>query len=141
MKLDVSRVEVWSAKLQDKPGMLASKLEALTQAGVNMDFLLCRRTKAHAGTVYVAPIHGPKQCAAAKKADFVRDDEVSVIRVVGPDKPGMSAAISHQLALAGVNIAGVSTTSSTGKKFIAYLAFDGTGDAALAKKALSKMTD
>lgn len=138
MAFKIERIDVWSSNLHDKPGALARKLTGLTEAGVDLDFLLCRRTSAHAGLVFVAPIKGARQIQAAKREKFERDNSVSVLRVEGPDKPGTSAMISQRLAEAGINIAGVSTTG-TGRKFVAYLAFDDTDDAARALRLLHKL--
>ncbi len=135
MKLEITPVTVWSSKLQDKPGALATKLEQLTDAGANLDFLLCRRTTAHAGQVYVAPLKGSKQIQAAKRAGFVQDADVCVLRVEGMDKPGVGSLITQSLADAGVNIAGMSTTSA-GRHFIAYVAFDCKTESGAARRVL-----
>ena len=138
MKLELSRIDVWSSDLADRPGSLARKLEELAAAGADLEFLLCRRTKAKAGMVYVAPVKGAKQIQAAKKAGFVKDVGMALLRVVGPDKVGMSALISETLADAGINIAGVSTTG-VGKRFVSYLAFDCVEEASRAQRVLNKL--
>ena len=43
MKLKVSRAVVWAADIEDRPGGLAERLEALAKAGANLDFVLARR--------------------------------------------------------------------------------------------------
>lgn len=135
MKLDISRVIVWSCKLMDKPGTLAKKLNALTNAGANLDFLLVRRTQKGKGVVYVAPVAGPRQTRAAGQAGFAKDGAIAVLRVSGADRPGVGAAITETLGEAGLNIAGMSTTSS-GRSFIAYVAFDSATEAAQARRLL-----
>ena len=40
MKLDVSRVDVWAASIKDRPGGLAVKLDALAQAGADLEFAI-----------------------------------------------------------------------------------------------------
>ena len=135
MKLDISRVIVWSCKLADQPGALARKLNALTAAGANLDFLLVRRTQKGKGVVYVAPITGPRQIRAAHQVGLGKDGAIAVLRVSGSDRPGVGAAITETLAEAGLNIAGMSTTSS-GRSFIAYVAFDSATDAARARRLL-----
>jgi len=138
MDLEIARIDVWSSALRDKPGTLAAKLEEMAQAGANLELLLCRRTRPKAGMVYVAPIKGRKQMEAARAAGFAKDEAMAVLRVEGPNKPGMSALISETLADGGVNIAGVSTTSA-GKRFISYLAFDTSSDVARAQRVLQRL--
>ena len=43
MALKVQRVDTWAASLEDEPGSLAAKLEALSSAGVNLEFVIARR--------------------------------------------------------------------------------------------------
>ena len=138
MKLDISRVDVWSSPLQDKPGALAGKLNKLAEVGADLDFLLVRRTKRGQGVVYVAPIKGARQIHAAQREDFAKDSAMAVLRIEGLDRPGATAMISQSLAGAGVNISGVSTSSS-GRKFISFVAFDGAADATRAQRALHKL--
>jgi len=40
MKLDVVREDVWAVGIEDRPGDLAEKLEALAQAGANLEFVI-----------------------------------------------------------------------------------------------------
>ena len=42
--MQVERMDTWAASLEDKPGSLASKLDALSTAGVNLEFVIARWT-------------------------------------------------------------------------------------------------
>ena len=44
MDLIVEKEDVWIASLEDKPGALAGKLTALTDAGADLDFVIARRS-------------------------------------------------------------------------------------------------
>ncbi|KPK76996.1 MAG: amino acid-binding protein, partial [Phycisphaerae bacterium SM23_30] len=72
MKLDVSKVDVWAATIKDRPGSLAVKMKALSEAGVNLEFVIARRTpeKKGMGVVFVTPIKGARQVKAAQAAGF-----------------------------------------------------------------------
>jgi len=70
MMLKVQRVDTWAASIDDKPGGLATKLNALTGAGVNLEFVIARFTSDQAGVVYVAPIEGAPQTCVAREVGF-----------------------------------------------------------------------
>jgi hypothetical protein len=72
MKLDINRVDVWVAGIEDRPGGLTEKLGGLTQAGANLEFLLARRAPEQPGkaVVFAAPIKGAKQMKAAQELGF-----------------------------------------------------------------------
>ncbi len=140
MNLEVSRVRVWAANLKDKPGTLAGKLEALAAAGVNLEFVIARRRPEKKGqsVVYLCPVTGPKQIRAAKKAGFAQTKSLHSVRVTGPDKKGLGAALTTALAEAGINLRGLSA-AAPGRKSVMYLAFDKADDAALATRVLKKL--
>ena len=59
MKLKVNRSDVWAATIEDKPGGLANKLEALAKVGANLEFVLARRTPERGpgqGVVFLTPL-------------------------------------------------------------------------------------
>ena len=63
VKLKITRAVIWAAHIEDRPGGLAEKLEALAQAGANLDFILARRAPESPGmgVVFVAPLKGERQ--------------------------------------------------------------------------------
>ncbi|MFH1732063.1 MAG: ACT domain-containing protein [Planctomycetota bacterium] len=140
MALKVSRVDVWAAGLKDRPGQLAAKLAALAEAGANVQFVVARRApdKPGTGVVFVTPLKGAKQLAAAKKAGFMRARSLRSVRVEGPDKRGIGAKLAHALADAGINLRGLSA-AALGKKFVCYLALDKAADATRAIRVLKKV--
>src|SRR5512139_2452285 len=123
MRLKVRRVETCVAHIGDQPGSLALKLHALAAAGVNLEFVMARRTPENPGSavVFVAPITGRTASHAAWRAGFAKTNHLHTVRLEGPDKPGLGAAITEALAVTGLNVAGLSTLS-IGNKFMAYLA-------------------
>ncbi len=98
MKLDISRVDVWAASIEDRPGALAEKLDALSQQGTNLEFLIARRApeKPGTGVVFVTPIKGASQVKAAKKAGFEKTKSLHAIRVAAIDKPGLGVRLHRQ---------------------------------------------
>jgi hypothetical protein len=137
MKLDVSRVDVWAAGIKDRPGGLAQKLEALAQAGANLEFVIARRApeKRGTGVVFVTPIKGTKQVEAAKQAGFKKAASLHGLRIAATDKPGVGAKLAQHLADADINLRGFSA-AAIGKRAIFHLAFDSAADAAKAIRRL-----
>ncbi len=140
MKLKVTRVDVWAATIEDRPGGLATKLKTLAKAKANLEFIVARRApdRPGKGVVFVTPITGKNQVAAARRAGFKRTDGLHSVRIEGADKPGLGAKIADALAVAGINLRGVSG-AALGKRFIAHLALDTSAAATKAIGVLKKM--
>ncbi|MCX7866713.1 amino acid-binding protein [Limisphaera sp. VF-2] len=138
--MKVQRADVWAAEIEDKPGALAAKLQALAAAGCNLEFVLARRQpdKPGTGVVFVTPIKGPKRVRAAEAAGFKKADSLHALRLEGADKPGQGARITQTLADQGLNLRGFSG-AAIGRKFVCHLAFDTDEDAAKALKALKSL--
>ena len=140
MALTMTRVNVWAATIEDRPGGLAEKLAPLADAGVNLEFVIARRqaSKPGAGGVFCPPIQGASQAGAARKAGFKKTASLHSVRVEGPDKRGQGAKITQALAAAGISLRGLSA-AAIGRKFVAHLALDTSADAAKAIRALKKL--
>jgi len=140
MALSVTRTDIWVAGMKDRPGGLNEKLALLAGAGAQLEFVLARRTpeKPGAGVVFLAPVRGARQVAAAKKAGFHKSKSLCSLRVTGPDKPGTGAKITAALARKRINLRGISA-AALGKRFVMYLALDCAADAAKAAGILRKM--
>ena len=137
MALAVTQVDTWAATLEDRPGGMVAKLDALTKAGANLEFAVARRTpeKPGKGVLFVTPITGAAQTAGAKAAGFALAESLHTVRLAGPDAPGLSAKVAKALADAGINLRGVSG-AAIGGKAVFYLALDTKDDAARAVKVL-----
>jgi hypothetical protein len=140
MKLKVTRADVWAANIEDRVGGLADALEALAKAKVNLEFVISRRApdQPGKGVVFVTPIKGAKQQAAAAAAGFAKTSNMHTVRVEGADKPGFGARMTRALAESGLNLRGLSA-AVIGKKFISHVALDNAEDAAKAMQVLRKL--
>ena len=141
MKLNVSRVDVWVASIEDRPGRLSAKLAALAQAGANLEFVIARRAPEKPGTsvVFLTPVKGAAQIKAAKNNGFTKTDSLHSVRIEGPDKPGLGARLTQEVAQAGINLRGLSA-AVVGKKFILFLALDSSSDAGKAIRILKRIS-
>jgi hypothetical protein len=137
MTLKVTKTEVWAAEIQDQPAGLAQTLSAIAGSGASIECVIARRQpeKPGTGVVFVTPLKGKKALAAAAAAGFSETRRVATLKVEGDDRPGLGAQLAHAVGAAGVNLRGLSA-AVVGRKFVAYLGFDGVDDAARAAAAL-----
>jgi len=138
--MKVTRVDTWAAAMKDKPGMLAAKLAVLAQAGVNLEFVIARRSpeKPGSGVVFITPVKGAAQMRAARKAGFAKTRSLHTVRVEGPDRKGQGARITQALAESGLNLRGLSA-AAIGKKFVSHIALETAAAAAKAARVLKAL--
>lgn len=139
MAYTVKKVDVWAGEIEDRPGGLADKLADLTNAGANLEFLVSRRApdKPGTGVVFITPIKGAKQKAAAQQTGLSTTASLLSVRVEGPDRAGLGTKMTRALAAAGINLRGVSA-AALGRRAVTYFAFDSTADADSAVRVLKK---
>ena len=120
MDLFVEHVDVWAASIQDKPGGLAEVLGALRDEGADLQFIIARRApdQPGKGVVFVTPLQGDREIAAAAQVGFNVTRTVHSVRVIGRDRPGIAAELTQKLADAGINLRGLSA-SVIGIQFVA----------------------
>lgn len=139
MKVDVSRVDVWAASIEDRPGGLAEKIDVLAQADVDLEFIIARRSSSTPGTavVFVTPIKGPRQVQAASKVGFEKTKSLHAIRAATGNKPGYASEMTMKLGNAGINLRGLSGASISNRA-VFYFGFDSDADAGKAMRLLKK---
>lgn len=126
----IERVNVWAAGVNDEPGGLAGVLAALRVAGADLHFIISRRdpTQPGAGVVFLTPLRGDAEIAAAAGLGFSLTSSVASLHVEGKDRPGVAAEIAGMLAEAQINLRGFSA-AVIGSMFSIYIGFDSAGDA------------
>jgi hypothetical protein len=137
MSYTVSKVDIWTADIDDQVGGLATKLEPLAGAGADLDMVIARRQPQvpGKGVVFLGPIGSAKAKQAAEIAGYRRTSEIAGLRVEGSNKPGECGRLTRMLADAGISLRAVSALA-LGGKFVAALAFDNDADATKAMKVL-----
>jgi hypothetical protein len=125
METIVERVDVWAASIEDKPGGLAGVLSALRDVGADLQMIIARRApQEHGrGVVFVTPLQGDREIAAAAQVGFNVTQTLHSVRVIGLDRPGAAAELTQKLADGGINLRGFSA-SVNGSRFVAYVAVD-----------------
>jgi hypothetical protein len=119
------RIQVWSCEIEDRAGAAAAKLEILAHAGADLEFVFTRPVPGNPEDVnlFLAPITAPEQVEAAQLAGLAPARNMEMLCVEGPNRSGIGYEIMSRLAIAGVNLRGLSI-SSVGDRFAAYLALD-----------------
>lgn len=139
MAFEITMVDVWTAELEDRPGTLAEKMEALQRAGADLEFVILRPSTdvtANTGILFVAPLVGLAQCRAAEDVGLRKDTSQHALRVVGPDRPGLVAGIARMLADARINISAL-WASALGDESALYIRFDSNPEAKRAAQLLT----
>lgn len=141
MALRIHRVQVWSGNIPDKPGSAAAMLELLNCAGADLEYLMTRPhpSKPDAVILFLAPVEGPSQTEAARSAGLAPARDVAMLCVEAENRPGIGLQVMTSLAVAGINLRGLSI-SSLGDRMAAYLAFDSEDSARLAVQVLATLT-
>jgi len=139
MDLTVERVNVWAASIRDESGGLAQLLTGLREAGADLDFIIARRAaeKPGTGVVFVTPLRGDREVAAAADLGFNVTNSVHSVRVEGENKPGVTAELTQKLAAARINLRGLSV-AVIGARFIIYIGLDNAADAVKAVNILQQ---
>ena len=130
---------MWAAAIKDAPGGLAKILTGLREAGADLDFIIARRApdKPGTGVVFVTPLRGDREVAAAATLGFNVTSSLQSLRIEGDNKPGAAAKVTERLAAAGINLRGLSA-AVIGPRFIMYISLDTAKDAAKAADLLRK---
>ena len=142
MSLTVTKIDVWAAEIEDKPGGLAKLLGALAGAGANLECVVARRDPSNVGkgVAFLTPVKGASVQKAAKAEGLAPAEKIATLKVEGYDAPGPGFRITSAIADSGVNLRGVSG-AVVGRKFVVYLGFDGNADADKAARALKALAD
>jgi hypothetical protein len=125
MEWMVEKEDVWIASLEDKPGALAGKLTALSDAGADLDFVIARRSpeRPGMGVVFVTPLTEDAELKAATAIGFSAINRLHSVRVEGVNEPGIGGKITDKLAAAGINLRGFSS-AVIGNRFVLHIGFD-----------------
>ncbi|HKM83364.1 MAG TPA: ACT domain-containing protein [Candidatus Acidoferrum sp.] len=124
----VEHVDVWAATIEDRPGGLAHVLAELREAGADLQLIIARRAEPGKGVVFLTPLQGDREIAAAAQVGFNVAVTLNSVRIMGHDRPGVAAEVTQKLADGGINLRGFSL-SVIGTQYLAYAAVDSLNDA------------
>jgi hypothetical protein len=140
MSFKMQRVHLFHGEVEDKPGGVSVKLKKLAEAGAHLEYVYSQRsaTKPGMGDLFVAPLHGNGEMAAAKAAGLHEVSAPIVMRVEGDDKAGLGGRVTQAWEMAGINLQGL-VMSVIGGKFVGYATFDSVADANKAATILAEL--
>jgi len=142
MDLIVEGMEVWAAPIMEGPGSLATMLAGLKEAGADLELVIARRTpeEPEAGVVFITPLRGDREIAAATDLGFNVTRSVSSLRVVGPDRPGIAAELAQKLAERGIPLLGLSV-AVIGPSFVLHARLESMAEVERAKRILEETAE
>jgi len=134
------RVHVYHAPVDDKPGGTATRLKALAEAGVHLEYVHSERAegKPGMGDLFVCPKQVKAEFDMMKKAGFHEVQEPIVMRFQGDDRTGLGGRVTMEWEKAGINLHGLMMTVLDGK-FIGFAQFDTAYDANKAAQLLAEL--
>jgi len=141
MALTVKRITLWRAEVDNRPGVLATTLEPLAQAGADLRLVMGYRfpQNPERSAVELYPIAGKRLETAAQQAGLSAAKEIPCLLVEGDNRPGLGAAIGRGLADAGINVAFV-MAQVIGRKFTAAIGFDDEAAATNGSRIIKQAT-
>lgn len=137
MSYRITKDYVWAGEIDDHRGALAEKLMALGEGGLNLELITSRRTSPGRGVLFVSPLKTLEEVETAERAGLPTENSFHIIRVQGPNAPGLGARIAHALADAGLNMRDF-TAAALGKEAVTNIALDSDDDADRAREVLEK---
>lgn len=136
MAIMVKRIILWRAEVDNRPGALATTLEAPAKAGADLKVVMGYRHPTAEGkaTIEVFPISGKKAATAAGVVGL-STTEIPALLVEGDNKPGLGYMIAQAIAAASINMA-FFMAQVAGRKFVAVIGFETKDDAEKAMPAI-----
>jgi hypothetical protein len=140
MSFKMQRIHVFHSEVEDRPGGISAKLKKLAEAGAHLEYVYSQRSpeKVGMGDLYVAPLHGVNELAAARETGMHEVSEPIVMRVEGDDKAGLGGRLTQAWEMAGINLHGLVMSVINGR-FVGYATFDSVGDANRAATILAEL--
>jgi hypothetical protein len=138
MAVTVKRAVLWRKEVDNRPGMLASTLEPLSQAGADLQVVMAYRYPGQSDTAAIElhPVSGRKSTVAAQTAGLVQSP-IPVLSVQGDNRQGLGHALAKALGDAGINLSFV-MAQVVGRRYSATFGFENEADAAKATSLIKK---
>jgi hypothetical protein len=136
LALAIKKIMLWRAEVDNRLGALATTLEPVAQAGVDLKVVMGYRHPGAEGkaAIEVFPISGKKATTAGGAAGLAAT-EIPALLVEGDNKPGLGYSVARAIAAAGINMA-FFVAQVIGRKFAAVIGFETEDDARKAMPAI-----
>lgn len=138
MTITVKKATLWRKEVDNRPGILASTLDTLSQAGADLRVVMGYRYPGNEskGAIELHPIIGKKQITAAQTAGLV-PSSIPTLVIEGDNRPGLGHAIAKAIGDAGINMSFVMALV-VGRRYSAVFAFENDSDAGKAASLIKK---
>ncbi len=138
MAVVVKKITLWRREVDNRPGTLASALEPLAGAGVDLQVVMADRYpgETQKAAVELYPVSSKKAVAGATSAGLSATP-IPTLLVTGDNKAGLGHATTKALADAGINLAFL-MTQVIGRKYSSVIGFENEADAAKAATVVKK---
>ncbi len=138
MAVTVKKAMLWRKEVDNRPGMLASTLQPLAEAGADLQVVMAYRYPGgeDKAAIELHPVSGRKPNVAARAAGLA-PSSIPVLLVEGDNKPGLGHAIAKALGEAGINMSFV-MAQVVGRKYAAMFGFENQADANKAATLIKK---
>jgi len=136
MAVTVKRATLWRREVENRPGALASTLEPLAKARVDLRVVMGYRLPGaeSRAVVEVHPVSGKRATEAAATVGLSASTIPTLI-VEGDNRAGLGYAIAQAISEAGISLAFV-LAQVVGRRYSAVLGFETESDASRAAVAI-----
>ena len=140
MPVTVRKATLWRTEVDNRPGMLASTLQPLAEAGADLSVVMGYRYPGgeDKAAIEVYPVSGRKLIAAARAAAF-SPSSIPALLVEGDNKPGLGHAVAKAIGDAGINLSFL-MVQVVGRRYSAVFGFENETDATKALTLIKKAT-
>ena len=138
MAVAVKKAILWRKEIDNRPGMLASTLEPLAEAGADLQVVMGYRYPGGTdkAAIELHPVSDRKSTAAAKKAGFAASP-IPALLVQGDNRQGLGHALAKAIADAGINLSFM-MAHVVGRRYSAMFGLENEADAARAAALIKK---
>src|SRR5271170_2868947 len=100
MAVTVKKAALWRKEVDNRPGMLASALQPLSEAGADLQVVMAYRYPGavNKGVIELYPVSGRKVSAAAQAAGLA-PSSIPILLVEGDNRAGLGTLLQRRLAM------------------------------------------
>jgi hypothetical protein len=138
MAVTVKKTVLWRKEIDNRPGILASTLAPLAEAGADLQVVMGYRYPGETdkAAIELHPVSGRKSSAAAKTAGLA-PSPIPALLVQGDNRRGLGHALAKAIGDAGINLSFV-MAQVVGRRYSAMFGFENEADAAKAAALIKK---
>jgi hypothetical protein len=138
MAVTVKKAVLWRKEIDNRPGMLASTLEPLAEAGADLGVVMVYRYPGETGraAIELHPVSGRKSAAAAKTAGLA-PSAIPALLIEGDNRRSLGHALTKSLGDAGSNLSFV-MAQVVGRRYSAMFGFENQADATRAATLIKR---